>query len=111
MQKKLNSGNIIAFQGEPGAYSNLACRTMFPDMTTLPCHTFEDVFSAVEESQAKYAMIPLENSVAGQRVFNSHSVEQDHLCYGSGEREGRAALHWLVRRPAVEQDVRVRGWR
>ena len=37
----------IAFQGAPGAYSDLACRTAQPAMTTLPCATFEEAFAAV----------------------------------------------------------------
>jgi prephenate dehydratase len=65
--------NTVAFQGEPGAYSNLACRQVFPDMTALPCPTFEDAFDAVTEGQARYAMIPIENSVAG-RVADIHQL-------------------------------------
>ena len=37
----------IAFQGAPGAYSDLACRQAFPEMETLPCVQFEDAFAAV----------------------------------------------------------------
>jgi len=70
--------NLIAFQGLPGAYSDLACRTVFPDMETLPCAAFEDVFAAVHEGKARLAMIPVENSVAG-RVADIH-----HLLPGSG---------------------------
>ena len=44
--------NIIAFQGAPGAYSDLACRTAFPAMTSLPCATFEDAFAAVRDGSA-----------------------------------------------------------
>ena len=32
---------VIAFQGVPGAYSDLACRAAFPGMTTLPCESHE----------------------------------------------------------------------
>ena len=65
--------NTVAFQGEPGAYSNLACRQVFPDTTALPCPTFEDAFDAVTEGKARYAMIPIENSVAG-RVADIHQL-------------------------------------
>ena len=65
--------NTIAFQGEPGAYSHLACRQAFPDMEALPCPTFEDAFAAVEEGLAKLAMIPIENSLAG-RVADIHQI-------------------------------------
>ena len=46
---RAKSDNIIAFQGLPGAYSDLACRAAFPEMTTLPCPSFEDAFAAVQE--------------------------------------------------------------
>ncbi len=40
----------IAFQGHPGAYSHLACRNYFPDMTPLPTASFEDTFDAKTRS-------------------------------------------------------------
>ena len=40
--------NTISFQGMPGAYSMMACRAAYPDMTPLPCRTFVDAFEAVE---------------------------------------------------------------
>lgn len=65
--------NLIAFQGAPGAYSNLACLSAFPEMTPLPCTSFEGAFGAVEDGKAKYAMIPIENSIAG-RVADIHHL-------------------------------------
>ena len=69
---------IIAFQGAPGAYSDLACRTAYPDWTTLPCGSFEGAFGAVETGRAALGMIPIENSLAG-RVADIH-----HLLPGTG---------------------------
>ncbi len=69
----LDSANSIAFQGLPGAYSHLACRNAFPAMQPLPCATFEDAFAAVREGRARYAMIPIDNSVAG-RVADVHHL-------------------------------------
>jgi prephenate dehydratase len=63
----------IAFQGAPGAYSDLACRAVHPDYETLPCMAFEDVFAAVQEERAALAMIPIENSLAG-RVADVHHL-------------------------------------
>ena len=68
-----HSDSAIAFQGEPGAYSHLACRNAYPGMQPLPCATFEDAFAAVRESRARYAMIPIDNSVAG-RVADVHHL-------------------------------------
>ncbi len=68
----------IAFQGASGAYSDLACRSAFPEWTSLPCGSFEGAFGAVEEGRAALAMIPIENSLAG-RVADIH-----HLLPGTG---------------------------
>jgi prephenate dehydratase len=56
----------IAFQGEPGANSHIACAQVYPHLTPMPCPTFEDAFAAVKDGQAGLAMIPIENSVAGR---------------------------------------------
>ena len=66
----------ISFQGASGAYSDLACRRVFPDMATLPCNQFEDAFGVVREGRARLAMIPIENSVAG-RVADIHHLMPD----------------------------------
>lgn len=61
----------IAYQGEPGANSDLVCRQAYPDLTPLPCPSFEDAFAAVTEGRAALGMIPIENSIAG-RVADIH---------------------------------------
>lgn len=68
----------IAFQGAHGAFSDLACRTVFPDLTTVPCHSFDDAFRAVQNGEADLAMIPVDNTIAG-RVADVH-----HLLPASG---------------------------
>jgi prephenate dehydratase len=56
----------VAFQGEHGAFSEEAAQQLFSSVvTTVPCHTFESLFSAVEEGRADLALAPLENSLAG----------------------------------------------
>ena len=75
---------VTAFQGVPGAYSDLACRNARPEMATLPCRTFEDAFSAVARSAAALAMIPIENSVAG-RVADIHHLLPDSGLHIVGE--------------------------
>jgi prephenate dehydratase len=61
----------IAYQGEPGANSDIACRDAYPHLTPLPCASFEDAFAAVTEGRAALGMIPIENSIAG-RVADIH---------------------------------------
>jgi prephenate dehydratase len=63
----------IAFQGEPGANSHIACNLAYPSYEPLPCPTFEDAFAAVRGGRAVLAMIPIDNSVAG-RVADIHHL-------------------------------------
>ncbi|MEP0940866.1 MAG: prephenate dehydratase [Rhizobiaceae bacterium] len=68
-----NRTGKIAFQGEPGANSDTACRNVFPYMDPLPCPTFEDAFEALKCGDADLAMIPIENTIAG-RVADIHQL-------------------------------------
>ena len=63
----------IAYQGEPGANSHIACIEACPSHEPLPCGTFEDAFQAVADGEAALAMIPIDNSVAG-RVADIHHL-------------------------------------
>jgi len=72
------SQKIIAYQGEPGANSHMACMDVYPDWQPLPCETFEDALGAIQDGSAQLGMIPIENSLAG-RVADIH-----HLLPASG---------------------------
>ena len=61
----------IAFQGEPGANSDIACKQMYPGLESTPCASFEDAFELVSSGETDLAMIPIENSIAG-RVADIH---------------------------------------
>ncbi len=63
----------IAFQGVTAAHTDVACRKAYPALETLPCHTFDEVFDAVESARADMGMIPIENSQAG-RVAEIHNL-------------------------------------
>ena len=57
---------VVSFQGEHGAFSEEAIHQHFGhDVQTLPCHSFEDIFAAVDDGRATYGAVPVENSVAG----------------------------------------------
>ncbi|MCB5161309.1 prephenate dehydratase [Marinomonas algarum] len=62
----LDAMQVVAYQGEPGAYSHLACNHTFPDFNSVHCATFLDALNMVERGEALYAMIPVENSTAGR---------------------------------------------
>ena len=74
----------IAYQGEPGANSAMACTEMFPGREQLPCTTFEDALEAVSTGRAGLAMIPVDNSIAG-RVADIHHLLPDSGLHIIGE--------------------------
>ena len=67
---------VIAFQGKPGAYSDLACRRAKPGWKTLPCYSFAETIQAVHEGRAELAMLACENSLVG-RVPDIHLLLPD----------------------------------
>ncbi|MEX2452025.1 MAG: prephenate dehydratase [Rhodospirillales bacterium] len=90
-----DTDNIIVFQGAHGAYSDLACRQVFPDKVTLPCRTFEDAFAAVRDGKAGCGMIPIENSLAG-RVADIHHLLPDSGLHIVGEHFQRVNHHLMA---------------
>ena len=92
--------NKIAFQGEPGANSHLAASDAYPNMEALPCATFEDALAAVKSGEAKLAMIPIENSVAG-RVADIHHLLPHSGLYIVAEHFERVR-HQLLTLPGVK---------
>ena len=67
MKKKMK----IAFQGEKGAYSHLACLEIYPEVDPTSCPTFEDAFQLAKDDAEYKIVIPIENSLAG-RVADIH---------------------------------------
>jgi prephenate dehydratase len=99
MSSRAKTTRRIAFQGAPGAYSDLACRHVFPGMKTLACPGFEDVISAVRRGRAELAMLPIENSVAG-RVADIHHLLPDSGLYIVAEHFERVQ-HQLLALPGA----------
>lgn len=69
----------IAYQGEPGANSHIACLEVYPGCEPLSCGTFEDAFQAVNDGEAQLAMIPIDNSVAGRVADIHHLLPRSNL--------------------------------
>src|ERR1700690_1415464 len=69
----MKTRHSIAYQGDPGANSHIACADHFPDSNPLPGGTFEHAFPAVQDGSAELGMIPIENSIAG-RVADIHAL-------------------------------------
>jgi prephenate dehydratase len=67
----------ISFQGVAGAYSEEAVRQQFADAEVVPCRTFEGIFAAVEQGEADYGMLPIENSLAGS-VIQAYELLMEH---------------------------------
>jgi prephenate dehydratase len=95
----------IAFQGAPGAYGDLACRTAYPDMATLPCDTFEETFAAAREGRAHLAMIAIDNSLAG-RVADVHHLMPESGLHIVGEHFQRVVHHLLAPKGATLQTIK-----
>lgn len=76
---------VVAFQGEPGSYSEKATRDHFgPDVATMPCRSFSGIFAAIHENRATYGMLPVENSLAGT-VVPAYDLLIDHDLRVQGE--------------------------
>jgi len=97
--------NTIAFQGLPGAYSHLACRHAFPRMKALPTASFDETLSAVRKGRAKYAMIPIENSVAG-RVADIYRLMPESGLFIIAEHFQRVNHHLLAPQGATLKTVK-----
>jgi prephenate dehydratase len=89
----------IAFQGEPGAYSEAAALRFAPGATTMPCRSFDEVFAAVEEGRATLGILPMENSIGGS-IHRNYDLLVEHELPIVGEVE-LPVEHCLLARPGV----------
>jgi len=69
----------IAFQGEPGAYSEEALYVLVPDAVSVPCREFRDVAKAVLEGAAECGLLPIENSLVGSIATNYDLIADSQL--------------------------------
>lgn len=96
---------IIAYQGEPGAYSHQAIAETYPDAEPLACPTFEDAVEAVRGGRAQLAMLPVENSIYG-RVADIHRMLPESGLHIVDEAFVRVHINLLGVPGARLQDIR-----
>ncbi len=81
----MENNPVVAFQGEPGAYSQQVVYQHFgPETETLPCRSFTEIFTAVQNGRATHGMLPVENSLAGT-VIPAYDLLVDHDLHVQGE--------------------------
>ena len=95
----------IAFQGEPGAFSHAAAHALFPDDEALPCVTFEDTISAVQNGTADRGVVPVENSLYGRITDIYHLLPESGL-HITGEHFLRVEMNLLGVPGATISDVK-----
>lgn len=99
-QSGIPSSPIVAFQGEPGAYSEAAALEHFgPSAQTRPCESFDLVFAAVESGQVDCGLIAIENSLAGS-IHHNYDLLLQHKLWITGEHYLRVR-HCLITAPGV----------
>ena len=91
---------LIAFQGEPGAFSHTAAlKLLGPRSNVLACQSFKEVFEALRSQKATFAVIPIENTLHGSIHENyDHLLEYEVSI--TGETSVRIAHH-LIAMPGV----------
>ena len=99
----------IAYQGEPGAFSEAAARQVNADAELVPCRGFEDVFDAVNAGPANYGVLPIENTTGGSIHRNFDLLLENHLPI-IGEVE-LPVVHNLLALPGVTMERVRRIWR
>jgi prephenate dehydratase len=91
----------VAFQGEPGAYSEEAAYQYFGEVETQPCETFDNVFATVTSGACESGLIPIENSLAGS-IHQNYDLLLRHELHIVGEYSLRVR-HCLIGFPGAEK--------
>jgi len=95
----------IAFQGEPGAFSHAAAHALFPSDEALPCTTFEDTITAVQNGDAEFGVVPVENSLYGRITDIYHLLPKSGL-FITGEHFLRVEMNLLGVPGATLADIK-----
>ena len=95
----------IAYQGEPGAFSEAAARRVDADAPLVPCRTFEEVFDAVNAGPSVYGVLPIENSIGGS-IHRNYDLLVAHELAIVGEVELPVVHHLLALPGATLEGLR-----
>ena len=96
----------IAFQGEYGAFSEMAARSYFgEEVDVLPCPHFVALFSAVENGEASHGMVPIENSLMGS-IHENYDNLLKHGLQIVGELKLRIVHNLIVNEGVKLEDIR-----
>ena len=95
----------IAFQGEKGAYSHIACKELFNGAEIKTCATFEDTFKTANDDEEYKIVIPIENSLAG-RVGDIHYLLPKYKLQIYGEHYQKVQHCLLVKKEAELKDIK-----
>jgi prephenate dehydratase len=69
----------FSFQGVNGAFSELAGKKIYPNVDSIPCKTFEEMFECVQEGKADRAIVPIENSRSGRVADTQRLIPNSQL--------------------------------
>lgn len=95
----------IAYQGEPGAYSEAAALRFNPNTDTLPLSKFGDVFKAVEAGEATHGILPIENTIGGS-IHQNYDLLLEHELPIVAEVKHPIVHNLLVREGTGLRDIR-----
>ncbi|HLX11718.1 MAG TPA: prephenate dehydratase [Bacteroidota bacterium] len=102
----MNRTSNIAYQGEPGAFSEEAAAIYFgKSIRTTPCKSFTDVFRGVERKRCDFGIIPIENSLFGS-IHENYDLLQRHSLFITGEVKLRVVHSLLANKGVTLKNVR-----
>jgi chorismate mutase/prephenate dehydratase len=97
-------GVAVAFQGEPGAYTEEAALRFFGESTqSRPYESLDEVFEAVEGGEVPFAVVPVENSLEGS-ITRAYDLLLDSPLMVCGEIELRIS-HCLIAADGASLDT------